>query len=135
ATTVGGVARRKGGMMIVYAGLLALTGLAVYRAPLGFIPTLDQGYAIVVIQLPDGASLSRTDEVTRRVSEIAKQTPGVRDAVAFAGFSGATFTNATNSAAVFTAFDPFDERVKKGLSAGKIIGDLFGRMQAIQEAF
>lgn len=135
ATSVGAVARRTGGMLLLYAGLLATTAFVVYRAPLGFIPTLDQGYAIVVIQLPDGASLSRTDDVTLRATEIAKQVPGVRSAVAFAGFSGATFTNATNSAAVFTTFDPFDERIRKGQSADSIIRGLFGRMQAIQEAF
>jgi len=55
--------------------------------------------------------------------------------VAFAGFSGATFTNATNAAAVFVPFQPFDERVKQGLSADKIIKDLFARMQVIEEAF
>ena len=71
--------------------------------PTGFIPTLDQGYAIVVIQLPDGASLSRTDAVVQRASEIMHETPGVQNAVAFAGFSGATFTNASNAAAIFAA--------------------------------
>jgi len=87
------------------------------------------------VQLPDGAALSRTDSVTRRVSDIARATPGAKDAVAFAGFSGATFTNATNAAAVFVPFQPFDERVKQGLSAEKIIIDLAKRMQVIEEAF
>ena len=119
----------------VYGLLLGATVWALTTVPAGFIPVLDQGYAIVVVQLPDGASLSRTDAVTRRVSEIAMATPGAEHAVAFAGFSGATFTNATNAAAVFVPFKPFEERVAAGLSAPKIIGDLFGRMQAIEEAF
>ncbi|MCC7274811.1 MAG: multidrug efflux RND transporter permease subunit [Alphaproteobacteria bacterium] len=119
----------------VYAGLLAGTVWTVDHVPRGFIPTLDQGYAIVVIQLPDGASLSRTDDVTRRVSEIAQATPGADYAVAFAGFSAATFTNATNAAAVFVRFRPFAERLKAGLTADGIIRDLFVRMQAIEEAF
>ena len=129
------VVRRKIIMLPLYAGLLAGTVWAVEKVPQGFIPTLDQGYAIVVVQLPDGASLSRTDRVTQRVSEIARETPGAQNAVAFAGFSAATFTNATNSAAVFVPFKPFDERIKEGLTADKIIKDLFVRMQAVQEAF
>jgi HAE1 family hydrophobic/amphiphilic exporter-1 len=135
ATSVSGIVRRKGAALVVYAVLLGLTVLAVERAPLGFIPTLDQGYAIAVIQLPDGASLSRTDAVTQRASEIMKQTPGVRDAVAFGGLSGATFTNASNAAVVFATFKPFEERLRNGQSASSIVGSLFGRLQAIQEAF
>ncbi|PRH84307.1 hydrophobe/amphiphile efflux-1 family RND transporter [Labrys okinawensis] len=135
ASSVNRVVRRKIIMLPLYAGLLAGTVWAVQKVPQGFIPTLDQGYAIVVVQLPDGAALSRTDAVTRRVSEIARATPGAQDAVAFAGFSGATFTNATNSAAVFVPFKPFEERLKEGLTADKIIKDLFGRMQVIEEAF
>ena len=69
--------------------------------------------------------------VTRQIQDIALKTPGVSNAVAFAGFSGATFTNATNAAAVFLPFTPFEERVKQGLSANAIIGDVFKRMQAI----
>ena len=72
--------------------------------PRGFIPQLDQGYAIVVIQLPDGSSLSRTDAVVQKASKIMQDTPGIVDAVAFAGFSGATFTNASNQAAIFARF-------------------------------
>ena len=107
----------------------------IQTVPTGFIPTLDQGYAIVVVQLPDGASLSRTDKVIRQASEIIQNTPGVRDAVAFAGFSGATFTNASNAGVIFAAFDSFEERLAAGQSADQIIGTLFGSMQAIQEAF
>ncbi|HSE78734.1 MAG TPA: multidrug efflux RND transporter permease subunit [Alphaproteobacteria bacterium] len=132
---VGWVGRRKAFMLVVYAGLAALTVLTFQRVPGGFIPQLDRGYGIVVIQLPEGASLARTDAVVRRASDIALATPGIRNAVAFAGFSGATFTNAPNAAVVFVAFRPFAERVELGLSAGAIIGQLFGRLQAIDEAF
>jgi HAE1 family hydrophobic/amphiphilic exporter-1 len=103
--------------------------------PRGFIPTLDQGYAIVVIQLPDGSSLARTDAVVQKASQIIKETPGVTDAVAFAGFSGATFTNASNAGVIFARFDSFEHRLEQHLPANAIIGSLFGRLQAIQEAF
>jgi HAE1 family hydrophobic/amphiphilic exporter-1 len=135
AALVGVLARRKSIVLPVYALLIGATVWIAMRVPQGFIPTLDQGYAIVIAQLPDGASLSRTDAVTRRISEIAEQTPGAFNAVAFAGFSAATFTNATNSAAVFVSFRPFEERVKEGRSASAIIKDLTARLQAIEEAF
>jgi HAE1 family hydrophobic/amphiphilic exporter-1 len=122
--------------------MLALFGAGLWgawvmleRTPTGFIPEMDQGYAIVVVQLPEGASLERTDAVTRRASDIVRETPGVSDAVAFAGFSGATFTNATNQAVIFAPFDPFEERIEAGLPAQAVIGNLFGRLQSIEEAF
>ncbi len=122
-------------MLAVFAALMAGTAYLMQSTPRGFIPTLDQGYAIVVIQLPDGASLSRTDAVVQRASKIIASTPGVTDAVAFAGFSGATFTNASNSGVVFARFDSFENRLAHGQSANKIIGQLYGSLQQIQEAF
>jgi HAE1 family hydrophobic/amphiphilic exporter-1 len=133
--SVGFVARRKAAMLLVYAGLAGLTVYMAQRVPTGFIPQLDRGYAITVIQLPDGASLSRTDAVVRRASEIIEQTPGVRNAVAFVGLNGATFTNATNAAVIFSAFKPFEERVRDHIPADKIIANLAARLQPIQEAF
>ncbi len=121
--------------LLVYAGLLALTGWQFARAPTGFIPPLDQGYLITVIQLPPGASLARTDAVVRRVAKILLDTPGVTHAIEFAGFDGATFTNASNAGAVFTDLAPFPERVAKGLSANHILADLRTRLGAIQDAF
>ncbi|MEM8663529.1 MAG: efflux RND transporter permease subunit, partial [Pseudomonadota bacterium] len=123
-------------MILVFGGLIAGTVHLLRTTPQGFIPQMDQGYAIVVVNLPDGASLSRTDAVTRHASELIMETPGVANAVAFAGFSGATFTNQSNAAVIFAAFDPFEERLAHGgQSANDIIGSIFGRMQAIQEAF
>jgi hydrophobe/amphiphile efflux-1 (HAE1) family protein len=121
-------------MLVVYAGVIAY-GLNEFRkTPIGFIPQLDAGYLIVVTQLPGGASLARTDAVNRQVVETALQVPGVAHAVNFAGFSGATFTNAPNSGAVFLALDPFETRAhdpKK--SAAAIQGALFQRFASIQE--
>ena len=135
AWSVDVLARHKLLVLPVYAVLIGATVWIAQKVPRGFIPTLDQGYAIVVIQLPDGSALSRTDDVVRRASKIMTETPGVQDAVAFAGFSGATFTNATNAAAIFARFRPFDERVAQGLPGDVIIRQLFGRLQQIEEAF
>jgi HAE1 family hydrophobic/amphiphilic exporter-1 len=121
--------------LLVFVALLGATWYMAQVVPRGFIPTMDQGYAIVVIQLPDGAALERTDAVVQRASAMIREVPGVRDAVAFAGFNGATFTNASNSGVIFTPFDSFEERLEHGQSATQIIGQIFGAMQGIQEAF
>ncbi len=122
-------------MLVVYGGLIALTGWQFARAPTGFIPAMDQGYLIVVVQLPPGSSLARTDAVVRKATDIVLHTDGIAHAVPFAGFDGATFTNAPNAGAIFTPFKPFAEREAKGLSADHILADLRRRLSAIQEAF
>ena len=90
--------------LLVFAGLIYGTVYMGRTVPQGFIPVLDQGYGIVVVQLPDGAALNRTDAVIQQASKLILETPGVKNAVAFAGFSGATFTNATNAGVIFVAF-------------------------------
>jgi HAE1 family hydrophobic/amphiphilic exporter-1 len=122
-------------VIAVFGGLLAATAWLADRVPQGFIPVMDQGYAIVVVKLPDGASLERTDAVIQRASDIARETPGITNAVGFAGLDGATFTLATNAGVIFTTFDSYEERLASGQTANAIIGNLFGRMQAVQEAF
>ncbi len=122
-------------MLLVFAGLLLGGWLMLQKVPSGFIPATDQGYALVVLQLPEGAALDRTDAAILEASRIARETPGVDHAVAFAGFSGATFTNASNQGVLFVTLAPFDERLESGQTLDAIIGDLYGRMQAIREAF
>src|SRR5260370_36954984 len=121
-------------MIVVYAGVILL-GLDEFRkAPVGFIPQVDQGYLIIVTQLRGGASLARTDEVNRRVAEIALQVPGITHAVNLVGFSGATFTNAPNSGTVFVALEPFAERAKDPRKSGPAIQlALLQKLSAIQE--
>jgi HAE1 family hydrophobic/amphiphilic exporter-1 len=121
-------------MLVLYAGLIALTVLGFARTPSGFIPQLDRAYFIAVISLPPGASLERTDRVVREASEMLLSRPGVAHAVTFAGFDGATFTNAPNSGVVFVPLKPFDERVKAGLTTAGILNDLRGQVQALREA-
>jgi hydrophobe/amphiphile efflux-1 (HAE1) family protein len=122
-------------VLILYAGLIGLTGWQFSRAPTGFIPTLDQGYLITVVQLPPGSSLARTDAVVRQASQILLETPGILHAVEFAGLDGATLTNAPNAAAIFATLAPFAERTEKGLSADHILADLRKRLGALQSAF
>jgi hydrophobic/amphiphilic exporter-1 (mainly G- bacteria), HAE1 family len=119
----------------VYAGLVGATAYVARTVPTGFIPAQDQGYLITVIQLPDGASLNRTDEVSQRATKVIRETPGVANAVAIVGLEGATFTTSPGSAVIFATLQPFEERLAKGMTATAIAGQLFGRLQAIQEAF
>jgi hydrophobe/amphiphile efflux-1 (HAE1) family protein len=121
-------------MLVVYGGIIAFGLNEFRRTPVGFIPQLDLGYLIIVVQLPGGASLSRTDEVNRRVADLALQVPGVAHAVNIVGFSGATFTTASNSGAVFVVLDPFEERAKDpSKSAEALQAALNSKLSGIQE--
>jgi hydrophobe/amphiphile efflux-1 (HAE1) family protein len=122
-------------MLAIYVVLIAATVVMFIRIPTGFVPTLDQGYLIISIQLPSGASLARTDEIVKQVDEIARNTPGIDRGVDFAGFSGATRTIASNSGAIFAGFEPFETRIPKGLTANHIIADLRKRVMQVQGAF
>jgi hydrophobe/amphiphile efflux-1 (HAE1) family protein len=123
-------------MLVLYVGLLVLGYDVFQRAPVGFIPQLDRGIVIVAAQLPAGAALERTDAVMRRAVGIARQVPGVVDAVNIVGFSGATFTQAPNAGAAFLVLEPFHMRARDpNKSAAAIQRILQQRLGAIQEAF
>jgi hydrophobe/amphiphile efflux-1 (HAE1) family protein len=122
-------------MSLVYLGLMILAGYLFITVPKGFIPAQDQGYLIVSIQLPAGASLTRTDDVVKDAVSRLLKIDGIRTSVGFAGFSGATFTNASNSAAIFTMMDYFDERSAKGLTFDQILAEVKSQMSQIKEAF
>jgi hydrophobe/amphiphile efflux-1 (HAE1) family protein len=128
------VLRISGLMLLVYGGLIGLTYFQFTRTPSGFIPPLDRAYFIAAISLPPGAGLERTDAVVRKASDVLLTRPGVAHASAFAGFDGATFTNAPNVGVVFVTLKPFEERVKAGLAAANILSDLRAQMQALREA-
>src|SRR5499427_7916458 len=121
-------------MLVLYLAILAY-GLNEFRhTPIGFIPQVDRGYLITVLQLPPGSSLARTDEVQRRVVEICLQTPGIAHAVSIVGFSGASFTNAPNSGAVFLILEDWANRGRDPkLSAAGITRELLSRLSGIQE--
>lgn len=132
---IGKVVRLSVLALIVYGGLVGVTMWVGKAVPTGFIPMQDQGYAITVISLPKGASLHRTDEVVQRVIKTVNEIPGVSGAVAFAGFSGATFTNDSSGGAVFLRFAPYHDRKTPETSMMGIIGEAQKRLSAIQDAF
>jgi HAE1 family hydrophobic/amphiphilic exporter-1 len=122
-------------MLVIYGGLLALTSWQFGRAPTGFIPEQDQGYLITVVQLPPGASLARTDAVVKQATKLILETEGIDHAVPFAGFDGATFTNASNAGAIFSRFASFEDREAKGLTANRLLAELNQKLASIQDAF
>jgi len=118
---VGKTIRMSAIMLVVYAGLMALTAFQFDRVPTGFIPAQDQGYFIVSISLPEGAALSETDEVVKAVNHKLLKIDGIRTTVGFTGFSGATRAIQSNSAAIFTPLDSFEDRIANGIKADDIL--------------
>jgi multidrug efflux pump len=103
--------------------------------PTGYIPAQDKQYLIGIAQLPDGATLDRTENVIRRMSEIGMAEEGVQSSVAFPGLSVNGFTNSSNAGIVFFSLKPFDERNRPDLSGQAIAGKINMKMGAIQDAF
>jgi multidrug efflux pump len=93
------------------------------------------GYLVSFAQLPNGATLDRTEDVIRRMSDIAMKHPGVQNAVAFPGLSINGFTNSPNSGIVFATLKPSEERNRPDLTANAIAADLNKQYGSIQEAF
>jgi len=120
---------------IVYLALVGGTLTLFNTVPGGFIPAQDKQYVIAIAQLPDAASLDRTEAVVREMEKIAHTVPGVAHTVAFPGLSVNGFTNSPNSAIVFTPLKPFDERTDPSQSATAIAAELNKRFTAIDAAF
>jgi hydrophobe/amphiphile efflux-1 (HAE1) family protein len=97
-------------VLVVYAGLLGLTGFSFTRVPTGFIPQQDKGYLVVNIQLPDSASLERTVEVTEQVEKIAREAHGVGHTLSIPGQSVILNTVTSNLGSMFIILKPFHER-------------------------
>ena len=122
-------------VLVGYGGLVYLTTEQFRSAPTGFIPEQNQGYLITVVQLPSGASLDRTDQVVREATRIILDHPGTAHTAGFAGFDGATFTNASNGGAIFFTFKDFDELERLGLTQDQILQEVQGALFQIKDAF
>ncbi|MCU0070430.1 efflux RND transporter permease subunit [Pseudomonas koreensis] len=133
--TVRRVIRGSGIAIFLYAGLMVLTFFGFSSTPTGFVPGQDKQYLVAFAQLPDAASLDRTEDVIKRMSDLALKQPGVESAVAFPGLSINGFTNSPNAGIVFVTLKPFDERKDPSMSAGAIAGALNGQYAGIQEAY
>jgi multidrug efflux pump len=134
-TGIGGVIRRKSASLAVYAVLLALTVGVAYIVPGGFVPAQDKQYLVAFAQLPTGASLDRSEDVIRRMGDIALKQPGVDHSVAFPGLSINGFTNSSSAGIVFVTLKPFEERLRNGWTADKITAALNQQYGGIKDAF
>ncbi|MGD0259349.1 MAG: multidrug efflux RND transporter permease subunit [Verrucomicrobiota bacterium] len=134
---LGRVLRHCGVMLVVYAGLLALTWFGFHKVPTGFIPSQDKGSIFCYLQLPDGASLQRTEAVSQRVVQLLTNTPGIAAVSEFAGLSIVALGNSANASSMFIRLSPFEERVKQGLTAEVIMANLKKTIAEanIQEAY
>ena len=126
---------RKALMMVIYLALIGVTFGLFKAVPSGFVPAQDKQYLIGFAQLPDGATLDRTEDVIHRMGEIMKKNPNIEDAIAFPGLSINGFTNSSNSGIVFATLKPFAERERADQSGGAVAGQLNGAFAGIQDAF
>ncbi|MCC9656205.1 efflux RND transporter permease subunit [Rhodopirellula halodulae] len=134
ASVIGRLVKKAGFSVVLYVALLVATGFSFGMVPTGFIPDQDQGYVIVAINLPDGASLARTDRVVREVAEIGQQIDGVAHAVGIAGLSGATFTIKPNAAVTFLPLEDAKERAARDRGVNEIVADMRREVASINEA-
>jgi multidrug efflux pump len=125
-------------MRAVILGAFALLLLGTWGmfklVPGGFIPAQDKQYLIGIVQLPDAASLDRTEAVVARMSKLALETPGVDHVIGFSGLSVQGFVNLSNTAVLFFPLKSFEERTTKELSATAIAQSLNGKFSSIQDA-
>ncbi|MFC3092865.1 multidrug efflux RND transporter permease subunit [Alteromonas sediminis] len=129
------LARTSAIILVLYAGLMGLTYQQFASTPTGYVPSQDKMYLVSFAQLPDAASLDRTEAVIRDMSSIILKHPGVRSAVAFPGLNINGFTNSSSSGIVFVSLDDFDKRQSPDLSANAIAQSLNQQFGSIQGAF
>ena len=117
---VSGVLRVSLIVLLLYGGLLGLTGWQLATAPTGFIPEQDKGYLLLNVQLPDAASVERTERLMARIEQIARDTPGVEHTVGVSGQSLILNANAPNLGSLYVLLKPFSERESRDRTATAI---------------
>jgi multidrug efflux pump len=132
---VNGTLRRKSLSVGAYVLLLGLAYFGFQAVPPGFVPVQDKQYLVSFAQLPDGATLDRTEKVIRDMSDIALKEPGVESAVAFPGLSINGFINSSSAGIVFVTLKPFEDRRSADLSGFAISQKLQKKYAGLQDAF
>ena len=120
-------------VMLLYAAMLGLTALGFVTVPTGFIPVQDKGTLFCYLQLPDGASLNRTAEVSTRVYEMIRETPGVETVLKLDGFSILSFGSQPNASTLIVRLEPFEKRRKTGLTSTRVLGMLQPKFASVTE--
>jgi HAE1 family hydrophobic/amphiphilic exporter-1 len=121
-------------VVLLFIALAALTAWWYGRVPTGFLPTEDQGYILISVQLPDAASQQRTRDVMQKIDSMLAETPGVQDWITIGGLSLLDRSSASNAATLFVTFAPWDQRDAPELTQQAIVGQLAQRFAQIQEA-
>ncbi len=130
---VRGMVERPGLMLIVFFVIIAVAGWEFVRRPTGFLPTEDQGYAILFTRLPDAAAQPRAREVSEKITAILKKTPGVAAWVTIGGFSILDAANVSTVNTTFVVYQDWSER-GRALSQEKIVSGLNRDLSTIKEA-
>ncbi len=121
-------------VLALYAGLLAATYWEFVRTPTGFIPQQDKGYLILNVQMPDSASVERTERIMARIEEIARNTPGVKNTVGISGQSLILNAKAPNLGSMYIMLDEFGKRHDPKLTADAIALELEQRCHEVRAA-
>lgn len=121
-------------VLVVYAALIAVTGLEFARTPTGFIPEQDQGLLLAIVQLPPGAALSRTETVIKEATDIILKTNGIEHVAPFAGLDATTSTIASNSGTIFIGLPSLYNHTVRGVTANTALADLRKRLSVIKDA-
>ena len=135
SSSVSGMLQHKSLAFVIYLVLIGITMMGFNAIPKGFVPPQDKQYLISFAQLPDGATLKRTEHVIQKMGEIALAEEGVESAVQFPGLSVNGFTNSASAGIVFVTLKPFDERTTDDLSAAAIAQKLQMKYGGLKEAF
>ncbi|MFP4086615.1 MAG: efflux RND transporter permease subunit [Desulfobacteraceae bacterium] len=120
--------------LLVFAGLFLATYMMFKMVPTGFVPAEDEGYFMVMLQAPEGASLDRTGQVCATVEDMLKKTPGVADVVMIGGYNLLNSAMDLASAAAFVMLDPWDQRKTADVSLEGVMGGFMARARHINEA-
>lgn len=112
-------------ILVVYVGMLVWTGHQFQTVPKGFIPKQDNGYIFGAMQLPDGVTLDHSRKAVDKALEVLSKLDGIQDVTTIAGLSGATFTKVSNAGAIFVRLQPKMERLAKGITLDRILGESY----------
>ena len=131
---VGSLARKATFSMLLLVAVVAGVWVLGKFVPGGFLPDEDKGYLFVSVQLPEGASLQRTDEILKEVEKIVGNTKGVRSAIGLAGYNVLNSLNFPNSAMMFIGLEPWGERKTPALHAKALVEEWNKKFAAIPGA-
>ncbi|WP_321277370.1 multidrug efflux RND transporter permease subunit [Thiomicrorhabdus indica] len=121
--------------ILLFGGLVYVTYDTLQSLPKSLVPQEDKGTLFVLSYMPPATSLSQMEQTRDQVSETLLAHPGVKHSVSFAGFDLQTFTNRTDSGVSFVKLEHWDERLEQGLPSDAVVGQLFGQLNAIPDAF